>query len=606
MPPSDDTVTTLPSLSSTDQHLLILRIILLMLMAILFGIGVFYVISAVVGAVVLASVVSLVIILFTAVLFIGYDALRNHQQVANNLVLESKRLFVRYVSHEIRSPLNTVHLGLKLLVQEMQEAQSTTHASPLTDTGTGDSEDDCSRVINAKLEEWITLIEEIGVSTERVVTVLNELIHSDDLASGTLRVSKKSVDLWEVVESSVQQMRGQAVQSGVSLSLDVEVKRADMNQDYVSELKQLRVVGDASKLEQVVCMLVGASMKKARSGGQVIVTVFWDPDEECEDAGDDTEEKADHQDGETSYEAAGSMVVTVVCSPVLDTPAVPSPHLSPESKQLNIRDGMFDSETLHATNSDGHELGLWIAKGIIELHHGRFSVITNDDNAQTGAEDEYDKESKATLRHVESLSASDRSAAHIHNNISEGSPPVVGQQCCFRIELPAIVVTAEEDYDDTFSITSDELKEAEAASTDSILMDLSYNVLVVDDSTSSRKLLCRLLSNLGCRCTQAQNGVECIEIVHRNQRSHSQPPFDFILLDYEMPRLNGPDAARTLRREGIFTPIIGVTGNVLPEDQQYFQHAGANCVLRKPLSLPSLEKALMDIIMRNDEISYIL
>jgi CheY-like chemotaxis protein len=77
-------------------------------------------------------------------------------------------------------------------------------------------------------------------------------------------------------------------------------------------------------------------------------------------------------------------------------------------------------------------------------------------------------------------------------------------------------------------------------------------------------------------------------------------------MDYEMPRMNGPDAASTLRAEGVFTPIIVVTGNVLPEDQQYFLHCGANRVLRKPLSLPLLEKALVDIIMRKDEVSYIM
>lgn len=121
----------------------------------------------------------------------------------------------------------------------------------------------------------------------------------------------------------------------------------------------------------------------------------------------------------------------------------------------------------------------------------------------------------------------------------------------------------------------------------------------------SRKLLCRLLSNLGCRCTQAGDGLECIELV-RNLSSRKKPPFDFILMDFEMPRMNGPEAAYSLRRDGIFTPIIGITGNVLPEDQDYFMSAGADRVLRKPLSLPLLEKTLVDIIMRKGEVSYIM
>jgi len=70
--------------------------------------------------------------------------------------------------------------------------------------------------------------------------------------------------------------------------------------------------------------------------------------------------------------------------------------------------------------------------------------------------------------------------------------------------------------------------------------------------------------------------------------------------------MNGPDAARSLREEGIYTPIIGVTGNVLAEEQNHFLSSGANRVLRKPLSLPLLEKTLADIIMCKDEVSYIM
>lgn len=70
--------------------------------------------------------------------------------------------------------------------------------------------------------------------------------------------------------------------------------------------------------------------------------------------------------------------------------------------------------------------------------------------------------------------------------------------------------------------------------------------------------------------------------------------------------MNGPEATRMLRAEGNYTPVIGVTGNVLPEDQEHFLRAGANRVLRKPLSLPLLEKTLVDIITHKDEISYIM
>ena len=55
-----------------------------------------------------------------------------------------------------------------------------------------------------------------------------------------------------------------------------------------------------------------------------------------------------------------------------------------------------------------------------------------------------------------------------------------------------------------------------------------------------------------------------------------------------MPNLNGPLTVKQLRELGYTMIVIGVTGNVLPEDRNYFIQQGANAVLPKPLSLPIL------------------
>ena len=312
-----------------------------------------------------------------------------------------------------------------------------------------------------------------------------------------------------------------------------------------------------------------------------IVEVFWELNEEWQEEGLIDNE---HDNG-MPYEAVGAIVVTVCSVP---GPATEVSSLSPLPQQnlhdLHEHHRQFNAALLHSGGDCG-ELELWISKGIVESHHGR--VIATPGEHSCG-ESTYHTSKKGNENFIPNVD--------------------IGQGSCIRLELPAVVLRPLLYDDDVFSDSSDEVKEDEAASTDhnSMMLDLSYNVLVVDDSVPSRKLLCRLLSNLGCSCTQAENGIECINIVHKFQQSHDHRPFDFILLDYEMPRMNGPDAARTLREEGIFTPIIGVTGNVLPEDQQRFLHSGANRVLRKPLSIPLLEKVLVDIIMRNDEISYIV
>jgi CheY-like chemotaxis protein len=118
-------------------------------------------------------------------------------------------------------------------------------------------------------------------------------------------------------------------------------------------------------------------------------------------------------------------------------------------------------------------------------------------------------------------------------------------------------------------------------------------VLVVDDSGPSRKVVCRLLRNAGYVCHQANDGQHCLEYL--KQITAAGVIIDLILMDFEMPRLDGPSATKHLRGEGCKIPIIGVTGNVLPADRDHFLAHGANLVLHKPLRIAELEQAVSDL-----------
>jgi signal transduction histidine kinase len=103
------------------------------------------------------------------------------------------------------------------------------------------------------------------------------LMHSDDLASGTLHIERKCVNLWRVVDSTVHQFRTQAAQSGVSLTLGMEVAAREGEEGEEEggagvRLERLRVIGDEVKLEQVVGMLVGNAVRSVERGGHVAVT----------------------------------------------------------------------------------------------------------------------------------------------------------------------------------------------------------------------------------------------------------------------------------------------------------------------------------------------
>ncbi|KAJ1389637.1 hypothetical protein B484DRAFT_341078 [Ochromonadaceae sp. CCMP2298] len=68
-----------------------------------------------------------------------------------------------------------------------------------------------------------------------------------------------------------------------------------------------------------------------------------------------------------------------------------------------------------------------------------------------------------------------------------------------------------------------------------------------------------------------------------------------ILMDYEMPVLNGPSATRLLREQGCSCLIIGVTGNVIKVDKDFFISCGADAVFAKPLNADDIMQLLTKI-----------
>jgi CheY-like chemotaxis protein len=70
--------------------------------------------------------------------------------------------------------------------------------------------------------------------------------------------------------------------------------------------------------------------------------------------------------------------------------------------------------------------------------------------------------------------------------------------------------------------------------------------------------------------------------------------YESILMDWEMPVLDGPSAVRQIREMGFSMFIVGITGNMLPEDVLYFQSCGADAVIAKPVRLFELEQLWRD------------
>lgn len=106
--------------------------------------------------------------------------------------------------------------------------------------------------------------------------------------------------------------------------------------------------------------------------------------------------------------------------------------------------------------------------------------------------------------------------------------------------------------------------------------DLAGRVLLAEDGPDNQRLLTAFLKQAGLGVTVAGNGKEAVEMALRQD-------FDLILMDMQMPVMDGETAARRLRASHCKARIVALTANVMKGDVQRYRDAGCNDVLAKPV-----------------------
>ena len=112
-------------------------------------------------------------------------------------------------------------------------------------------------------------------------------------------------------------------------------------------------------------------------------------------------------------------------------------------------------------------------------------------------------------------------------------------------------------------------------------------ILLVEDNAINQKIASKMLERLGYNSVIANNGKEAIDMLFDKKEV-----FDYILMDVQMPVLNGLDATKEIRRNGLNIPIIAMTANVLKGDREICLEAGMNDYIGKPVRLDDLETVL--------------
>ena len=161
----------------------------------------------------------------------------------------------------------------------------------------------------------------------------------------------------------------------------------------------------------------------------------------------------------------------------------------------------------------------------------------------------------------------------------------LGQGSCFEVlielriaenkSVPSVSQTGKDEQDDR------------------ILQGMKF--LCAEDNELNAEILMELLKIEGAECTICENGESVLETFEKS----APGDYDMILMDVQMPVMNGYEATKAIRRSSHelakTIPIIAMTANAFSEDIQHSLAAGMNAHVSKPIEMRVLEKTIRSI-----------
>ena len=172
--------------------------------------------------------------------------------------LETKSMFIRYISHEIRNPLSSVQLGLDALEENL--------------------------ILNRDGESYVEILQDTKAALQLSLVTVNDMLTSDKIRSGFLILEKKKVSLLHWLIPVVKSLQLQVMLSFLTLtiipSLLYSLYQASRNGIELTlhtpeDVEDVVVSIDDNKFRQVITNLVTNAFKFTPSGGKVVVSVSY-------------------------------------------------------------------------------------------------------------------------------------------------------------------------------------------------------------------------------------------------------------------------------------------------------------------------------------------
>jgi CheY-like chemotaxis protein len=111
------------------------------------------------------------------------------------------------------------------------------------------------------------------------------------------------------------------------------------------------------------------------------------------------------------------------------------------------------------------------------------------------------------------------------------------------------------------------------------------HILVAEDNVVNQRLAVRMLGKLGHTADIAPDGVQALNAINRKQ-------YDLVLMDCQMPEMDGYEATRLLRKSGKNVRVVAMTANAMQGDREKCLEAGMDDYVSKPIRLEELAAAI--------------
>ncbi|MEJ7589341.1 MAG: response regulator, partial [Ferruginibacter sp.] len=500
---------------------------------------------------------------------------------------KAKSVFLATMSHEIRTPMNGV-IGMASLLAETK--------------------------LTSEQQEYARTISTCG---DALLTVINDILDFSKIESGNMELEERDFSLRTCIEEVLDVFAARAGQIGLDLVYEID-------HDVPAQ-----IIGDSMRLRQVLINLVSNALKFTREG-EIFVGVHllkMNSDGrlqlrfEIRDTGigihadkmDRLFKAFSQVDSSTTRKYGGTGLGLVICDKLI---GLMGGHIEVTSKE-NV--GTTFTFTISSVASS-QSLRTYVTSHVTGLEGKQVLVV--DDNATNRS---ILKNQLEMWKLAPTLASSGDEALAIMATgmhfdlllLDMQMPDMDGCELaahCKKLyaQLPIILLSSVGDernkkYMGLFNsiltkpikqemlckLLIDELRGTPIKiSTQSppvkqklsvdFVKDHPMRILVAEDNPVNQNITLKILNKLGYTAALAENGRQAVEMARRQQ-------YDLILMDVQMPDMDGLEATTIIRRELELQPvIIAMTANVMKEDREACEQAGLNDFLGKPVKLEEL------------------